>query len=43
MTFITWLKVVLDGYPTGFRNLQICVIWVNNIVCMILIDIIEPP
>ncbi len=28
------LKVVLDGYATGFRKLRICVIWVNTIVSM---------
>ncbi len=36
---IMFKKVVLDGYPTGFRKLRISVIWVNIIVCMILIDI----
>ncbi len=32
------VKVVLDGYPPRFRWLRICVIWVNTIVCIMLID-----
>ncbi len=33
------VKVVLDGYHTGFNYLRKCVIWVNTIVCRILIHI----